>query len=57
MHDNMMADADDFMARRVKKDVLWKPLLRGFRSFYRSELNRAINFQSVNDPLATDLGQ
>ena len=39
MHMNMMSSCVDNSTRRVKKDVLWKPLLRGFRSFYRDELS------------------
>jgi len=55
MHKNMMMDPGDLNKKRVKKDVLWKPLLRGFRSYYRNLLNQSINLQQVNDPLATDL--
>ena len=55
MHKNMMMDPGDLNKKRVKKDVLWKPLLRGFRSYYRNLLNQSINLQQVNDPLAVDL--
>lgn len=36
MHKNMMIDPGELNKKRVKKDVLWKPLLREFRSYYRS---------------------
>lgn len=36
MHKNMMIDPGDLNKKRVKKDVLWKPLLRGFRSYFRN---------------------
>ena len=55
MHKNMMIDPGDLNKKRVKKDVLWKPLLRGFRSYYRSQLNHSLNLQQVIDPFATDL--
>ena len=50
-----MLDPGDLNKKRVKKDVLWKPLLRGFRSFYRSQLNHSLNLQQVIEPYATDL--
>lgn len=34
---------------RAKKDVLWKPLLRGFRSFYRSQLVQCIGLYQINE--------
>ena len=43
MHKNMMVDPGDFNKKRGKKDVLWKPLLRGFRSYFRSQLNNRLN--------------
>mmetsp|Transcript_4195 Transcript_4195/g.5592 ORF Transcript_4195/g.5592 Transcript_4195/m.5592 type:complete len:93 (-) Transcript_4195:628-906(-) len=43
MHKNMMIDPGDLNKKRVKKDVLWKPLLRGFRSYYRSQLSHSLN--------------
>lgn len=55
MHQNMMMDPGDLNKKRVKKDVLWKPLLRGFRSYYRGQLNHTVNLQQVIDPFATDL--
>jgi hypothetical protein len=32
--------------KRVKKDVLWKPLLRGFRAWVRSQITQKI--QAIN---------
>ncbi len=55
LHKNMMMDPGDLNKKGVKKDVLWKPLLRGFRSYYRNQLNQSINLQQVIDPLATNL--
>ena len=55
MHKNMMIDPGDLNKKRVKKDVLWKPLLRGFRSYFRNLLSQSVNLQQVMDPLATDL--
>ena len=42
MHQNMMVDPGDLGRLRVKKDVLYKPLLRGFRCFYRGVLSEKI---------------
>ena len=55
MYKNMMIDPADLNKKRVKKDVLWKPLLRGFRGYYRNKLNQCVNFQSVIDSLAPNL--
>ena len=50
----MIVDPGDLSKLRVKKDLLWKPLLRGFRSYYRASLNIDINLQmmmeSTKDP-------
>jgi len=54
MRKNMVMDPGDLKKVRVKKDLLWKPLLRGFRSYYRNKLNGYINMQWVVDPLRTD---
>ena len=50
-----MLDPGDLNKKRVKKDVLWKPLLRGFRSYYRTKLNHSLNLQQVIDTFVTDL--
>ena len=38
----MLVDPGDLGRLRVKKDVLYKPLLRGFRCFYRNQLSEKI---------------
>lgn len=39
--------------KRVKKDALWKPLLRGFRTWVRTQIQKQV--ESMN--LFTDLGE
>lgn len=36
-------DPTDIRKNRAKKDALWKPLLRGFRNFYKDELIHALD--------------
>lgn len=55
MHKNMMLDPGELNKKRVKKDVLWKPLLREFRSFYRSQLNQSVDLREAFNPFAADL--
>ena len=45
----MLTDPGDMQKNRAKKDVLWKPLLRGFRSFYRSQLVQCIGLYQINE--------
>ena len=52
---NMEMDPADLNKQRVKKDVLWKPLLRGFRSYYRSLFAQNINLLKTNDTNAQDM--
>lgn len=39
LHFNMLVDPGNLSRLRVKLDVLYKPLLRGFRSYYRAQLD------------------
>ena len=56
MHKNMLIDPGDSSRIRVKKDVLWKPLLRGFRSYFRALLNDSIlSIYQLLDTTADDL--
>ena len=43
----MTVDPGDLGKLRVKKDLLWKPLLRGFRSYYRNNLKIDVNLQMM----------
>jgi len=55
MHKNMMLDPGDLNKKRVKKDVLWKPLLREFRGFYRSQINHFVDLREVVNSFASDM--
>ena len=48
---NYSADDLDFEAnkKRVKKDALWKPLLRGFRAFLRRLLQMHFDINQIFD--------
>lgn len=40
--------------KRIKKDALWKPLFREFRSFYRTQINQTLSLSDVihsNEPV------
>ena len=52
---NLMMDPGNNYKNRVKKDVLWKPLLLRFRNYYRKLMVNKLNLQQIVDPLARDL--
>ena len=36
--------------RKVKKDMLWKPLLRGFRNYFRFRLSLSLDISEILKP-------
>jgi len=49
MHKNMIVDPGDLTKKRVKKDMLWKPLFRGFRQFFRLRMSTHVDIKLVMD--------
>lgn len=47
MHNSMVLDPGDFAKKRVKKDMLWKPLFRRFRQFFRLRMSSFIDIKMV----------
>ena len=45
----MLKQVEEFNEKRIKKDALWKPLLRSFRSFLRSQLHIVLDVNKVFD--------
>ena len=41
--------ADDLNLKRTKKDAIWKPLLRGFRSFMRLQIAKFVDINRIHD--------
>ena len=39
----------DGQKKRIKKDALWKPILRGFRSFLRRQLQIHFDINQIFD--------
>ena len=40
---------DDPNIKRTKKDAIWKPLLRGFRSFMRLQIAKFVDINRIHD--------
>ena len=49
MHKNMIVDPADLTKKRVKKDMLWKPLFRCFRQFFRMRMSTYIDIKLIMD--------
>lgn len=52
IHKNMMMDPSNLSKKRVKKDMLWKPLFRGFRTYFRSRLSQYLDVSAIMEPCA-----
>ena len=39
---NCMGSVSDSKCKRIKKDALWKPLLREFKNYYRTLLSQTL---------------